>query len=281
MNENIEKEKLVNDLIKDNLKTKINELNIFINGWFANKRYSEYALKKIKNLIEEKDKEYGEYIPSDTSNIGIDEKVDVSYKTKSFDDSGLDKSVYTMFATPKLGVEFLKLTSEEKTKEESEFKDLLHFYLDSFFVFLYSLYDILAQIINLCYSQLNEKEKDVTFLDIKDIFEEKQIDSDLLKKLRDITKDDIFCNIMHYRHCAIHRRRIYIEKRSKLERKSGDNEYISNNIKISFDWLICDDPYELNPKTNKNREIVTYCKKAYYFTTNILNEVFDILKRRQ
>jgi hypothetical protein len=132
-------------------------------------------------------------------------------------------------------------------------EDRLHFYVDAFFAFLYSTFDVLGQVVNQAQG-LGLKEKDASFKNVRNVLQNNA--SALSKKLVRVAKSRNFKKLEAYRNCSTHRRRIYIETTTV----SGTSGYSLTPTVQLPKHLLADDPLALvlKPKVT-NRELLAYC----------------------
>lgn len=144
-------------------------------------------------------------------------------------------------------------------------KDQIHFFVDSFFAFSYSSYDVLAQVINQKL-QLGLNEYQVSIKRIKNHINSTS-NLSLYNKIEDLLKKNHFKNLDKYRNCSTHRRQIYLETKTILV--SGTPGYSSTSLNTtSITRVLCDDPITLTPKITQGRELIAY-------STNMFNKIKD------
>jgi hypothetical protein len=134
--------------------------------------------------------------------------------------------------------------------------DILHFYLDSFFAFLYSAFDVVAQVLNQKL-KLGIDEDKVSFKSVERKLKQDHPGLTTYYCARRILRSRFFKALDKYRNCSTHRRQIYIQ--SKTTHVSGTPGYTTSGELFRIERIICDDPLTLNPTVNKNKELITYC----------------------
>ena len=134
--------------------------------------------------------------------------------------------------------------------------DIFHFYLDSFFAFLYSAFDIIAQVINQKY-RLRLNEDRVSFKSVERNLNQSHQNSAIYNHVRNTLNKRFFKALDKYRNFSTHRRQIYIQNRTT--QVSGTPGYTTSAEITRIERIICDDPLVLVPTVNKNRELITYC----------------------
>ena len=144
--------------------------------------------------------------------------------------------------------------------QDFSISDKLFFYVDSFFAFLYSSFDVISQVINQK-KRIGEDEKEVSFKVIKRRLNQ----TDPLKNLFEIISNKLyFKNLVKYRNCSTHRRQIYIQTIIVKIQETPDYNVTGDITRVRR--ILCDDPLSLNPTIDQNRELITYC-------TEMLNKV--------
>lgn len=136
--------------------------------------------------------------------------------------------------------------------------DSIHFYIDSFFAFLYSSFDVIAQIIN---QKLNMAidEQQVSFKRVKSKLDQNYQGTILQQICFKLLATTFFINLERYRNCSTHRRQIYIE--SKTTTRSGTPGYSVSGPLTIIERLLCDNPLILKPKLSQKKELIIYCSK--------------------
>jgi hypothetical protein len=148
----------------------------------------------------------------------------------------------------------------------------IYFYLDSFWSFLYSCLDVLAQIINIkC--NLKLAENDVTFNKISKLA---SLDPKIAIEIKQINKGTHYKNLKKYRNCSLHRRHIAIKTSTKTDTISAGYASTSSNFS---ERIICDDPYLLKPKFTQKRKIETYCQKAQKYFFEKIVKLVDLVNQ--
>jgi len=141
------------------------------------------------------------------------------------------------------------------TSDDQDFSisDKTQFYVDSFFAFLYSAFDVISQVINQK-NRLGIDEKRVSFNNLRQVLNQ----NDPIKNLFDkISNKNFFKNLEKYRNCSTHRRQIYMITDTKITSETAG--YSTTGEITQVTTVLCDDPYSLSPTINQNREVVKYC----------------------
>jgi len=153
------------------------------------------------------------------------------------------------------------------TEQDFFISEKMQFYVDSFFAFLYSAFDIISHVINQKYRMgLNEKE--VSFDKVKRNLNSNPQGNNIQILFDKASKKKYFKNLDKFRNCSTHRREIYIKTTTETATPGYST---SGNIPI-VRRVLCDDPLSLNPKTKQNRELVDYC-------TDMLDKVKSEISR--
>ena len=137
------------------------------------------------------------------------------------------------------------------------------FYIDSFFAFLYSVFDVIAQVINHKLN-LGINESAVSFKRVKDILNQQHQGTQLQQIINTICNARFFKELEKYRNCSTHRRQIYIQ--STTVQTTETPGYNATKPLPEVVHKLCDDPLTLKPTVARNLELITYC-------TKILNRV--------
>ena len=86
---------------------------------------------------------------------------------------------------------------------------------------------------------------------------------------------EYFKRLYALRNCALHRRSLPME-RHVIQKPHAYMPVDSTEVEESYTWLLADDPYELDPQTKKNREVM----EEFSSTMRWLNsDVVEVLKK--
>lgn len=166
-------------------------------------------------------------------------------------------------------------TATSTAQDTFTITDQVYFYSDTFWTFLYSSLDVLAQVVNQA-KNLEFDEKNVSFDQVNSKLQgNKYKESAVAKKFAECAKSKAFKNLDRYRNCSTHRRQIYIEEEIKKVKRTAGYQSSSTGPVITVVRTLCDDPLVLNPKTSQNRRIPTYMIKT---RDKILQHIEQILK---
>lgn len=165
-----------------------------------------------------------------------------------------------------------EITQETKSTETNlqEIDPEIHFYVDSFFAFLYSCFDVLAQILNQNYEDLRRldfEEKNISFKKILCTIQNQDIMLPIRADLENIVLSNYFKNLAKYRNCSTHRHQIYIKKEQNLIAETAGYSSTTGELPV-VQWIICDDPFVIDLKTNapsikQKRDLYTFSCKMY------------------
>jgi len=133
----------------------------------------------------------------------------------------------------------------------------VHFYCDTFWTFLYSSLDVLAQIVNQVL-RLNLKERAVTFKGVKSKLHSRQNASRIQKRFERCFSSKAFKNLDRYRNCSTHRRQIYMKEETKSEKGTAGYKSSTTGTVVTVVRTLCDNPLVLSPRTSQNRRIPKY-----------------------
>lgn len=152
--------------------------------------------------------------------------------------------------------------------------DKIGFYCDSFWTFLYSSLDVLAQIINQTL-KLNLNEKHVGFKAVENDLIQKHNTSNIQKNFTACKKSNSFKNLDAYRNCSTHRRQIYIKEEIKIVKHTAGYRTTTSGPLESVQRLMCDNPLDLAPRTSQQRKIPDYMEDTM---NKLIKQIEKILK---
>ena len=162
--------------------------------------------------------------------------------------------------------------SDDKTLADDNdlvVRERIHFYLDSFFAFIYSTFDVMSQVVNQKL-QMGLDERQVSIKGLKNRLNQNHNGHDLQDCIDVLCRANYFKNMDKFRNCSTHRRQIYVRCEATLISETPG--YSSTADLTTVKRLICDDPYALSPSTNQNRELIDYCQKMLEWTeTKLIN----------
>jgi len=160
----------------------------------------------------------------------------------------------------------------------SEIDPEIHFYVDSFFAFLYSCFDVLAQILNQYYEELNElnlKERQISFKRILCVIKDNHLNLPVNAEFEKVVLSRYFRNLDKYRNCSTHRHQIYIEReQTTISVTSG---YTFTGELTTIQWVICDDPLKLKPSIKQRRDLYNYSKRMYDDIKGKIENIINLL----
>lgn len=149
--------------------------------------------------------------------------------------------------------------AETATDQAFSAEEKVYFYSDSFWAFLCAALDVLAQIINQTNS-LGFDERTPSFKTVLERLSRSAPNSPLTRILTRIRDSNYYKSLDKYRNCGLHRRHIFVERREQTA--TVPPGYTPTLPVRTTEWILCDDPYTLNPRTRQNREIVDFCQKC-------------------
>jgi hypothetical protein len=152
--------------------------------------------------------------------------------------------------------------------------EIIHFYLDSFFAFLYSAFDVMGQIVNQKLN-LSIPEDKVSFKKVNQILDQNHAGIRIQQLFGTILNSRFFKELEKYRNCSTHRRQIYIQSRTTLI--SGTPGYTTSGDLTRIERIICDDPLTLIPTVIKNKELIGHCLNMLIKAKEILIKISKAL----
>lgn len=150
--------------------------------------------------------------------------------------------------------------------------DRIHFYVDSFFAFLYSVFDVFSHVVNHKY-KLKLDEKNVSFNRIKSKLNERHQDTDIKIEYDKISRKPFFIKLDKYRNCSTHRRQIFIETLTR----SVTRGYTTSGDITEVYRVLCDDPLTLNPKTKKGIVLEKCCQDMMERVKSAIIKISEII----
>jgi len=192
----------------------------------------------------------------------------------------------TRFALENLrGLEHIEETAQAKGGTTSltaqsllTIEDKVNFYCECFWHFLRSSLDILAQLINELRS-LHISERRVDFKQVAEELKRTAQGTLLEKAVNNCRKGDAFKNLEEYRHCSMHRRRVFIETRTHTMSTTGTRDYYSyaGTSVTTVERYLCRNPWDLHPKVDDKRPVVGYCEYLLQAMERRMNTIINRL----
>lgn len=203
-------------------------------------------------------------------NIAENETTRVSQRISLYLTGVVAKVEHANYALSKLKELSVQSDASTTTHDDTfSVSERLHFYIDSFFAFLYSSFDVIAQVINQKL-HLGIDEKQVSIKRVKNNIDINHSGIPLQGILNRLFRSNAFKNLDKYRNCSTHRRQIYIyTKTVVIEETPG---YTTTGDLTTVKRLLCDDPLTLRPTVNQERELIKYCE-------NMSTRVYEELER--
>lgn len=181
-----------------------------------------------------------------------------------------------------------KITQEIKINSTyiSEIDPEVHFYVDSFFAFLYSCLDVLAQILSQHYEDLNKlnlDERQISFRQVLNEINKNRLRLPIDNELKNIMLSRYFINLDKYRNCSTHRHQIYIKKEQKTTAETaGYTNTTSTGELPTIQWIICDDPFKFDleskkPPIKQKRDLYDYSNRMYENIKRKIDNIINLL----
>lgn len=146
----------------------------------------------------------------------------------------------------------------------------LEFYVTCFWAFSYSVFDILAQVINAVERAIADESK-VSFLGSKSDF------SDAMKnEIERISRREYFKRLRRYRQCCLHRRTVGIMRTVTTKSISLAYAASTTTTETLTIALLCDSTEDMKPKYTLKRDLLKECERI---RTEIENDVRSVLQR--
>jgi len=197
-----------------------------------------------------------EKIDAMSKRLSQDERRHISNRIRLYSEgvkAKIKNAEYALVKIKELSPQSNNITSSDS--QDFCVKDKIHFYVDSFFAFLYSVFDVVSHVTNHKY-RLRQKEKNVSFDKIKKKLNQNHAGEDIQQIYDGLARKPFFIQLDKYRNCSTHRRQIFIETLTR----SVTPGYTTSGEILEVYRLLCDDPLSLNPKTKKGRTLVDYCQ---------------------
>lgn len=161
----------------------------------------------------------------------------------------------------------------------------LGFYANGFWAFAYSLFDILANVINVVHPMSVDESK-VSFVqavkDYKDLTAKyrstrKQLPAPLVNRLQAVIRSGTFQRLEKYRQCCLHRREVCLGQGTTPQIVSSPYVGTTAINEPETVLLICDDPQAMRPQFSRQRQLLDECEAVGKFVKNELISILGIL----
>lgn len=165
--------------------------------------------------------------------------------------------------------------SDNATSSDSQdfmVSDKIHFYVDSFFAFLYSVFDVFSHVVNHKY-KLKLSEEKVSFNSVKNKLNAHHQGIAVQTKYDKLSRKPFFIQLDKYRNCSTHRRQIFIFTTAM----SVTPGYTTSGDMTGIIRLLCDDPLTLNPKTKKGIVLEQCCHRMMKCVKSNIIEISEII----
>jgi hypothetical protein len=166
-------------------------------------------------------------------------------------------------------------TVTSTNQDEPSIQCRVEFYCDSFWAFLYSCLDVMAQVLNQS-MKLSCDEKLVSFKSVKKHLENHQNGTAAYKAVDECSKCRAFKNLDRYRNCSTHRRQIYVKEEVKLVRHPAGYQTITTGDNITVERILCDNPLDVTPKTAQQRKIPLYLQTTRNQIFAHIEKILDV-----
>lgn len=159
------------------------------------------------------------------------------------------------------------------------------FYANAFWAFAYSLFDILANVINVVHP-VSQSESKVSFAqaakDYKDLTtvhrgSRKQLPPLLVKRLQTVVGNSTFKRLSVYRQCCLHRREVCLGQGTTPQIVSEPYVGTTAIDEPEIVLLVCDNPDVLDPKFSSQRQLLDECEVVGKFVKTELVTILDML----
>lgn len=181
----------------------------------------------------------------------------------------LKNAEYALIKIKELSPQSDNITSSDS--QDFCVKDKIHFYVDSFFAFLYSIFDVVSHVINHKY-RLRLKEKNVSVDKVKKKLNQHHRGKDIQQIYDGLPRKPFFIQLDKYRNCSTHRRQIFLETLTR----SVTPGYTTSGDVTEVYRLLCDDPLSFKPTTKKQIVLEKYCSDTM---ERIKSTIIEILEK--
>lgn len=163
----------------------------------------------------------------------------------------------------------IDLATQPTTEDHSPFESQQEkraFYSDCFWSFSYSVFDILANIMNTVHREVKD-EAWVSFAYAANGYNSipnrvrgtSDLPVDVRKTVAAITKRQYFKRLAGYRRCSLHRRAVCARESLTQVSLSAPYQHTTDPNESKMVVLICDDPEDMAPKFSKQRLLEDEC----------------------
>ncbi|MBM3157038.1 MAG: hypothetical protein FJ004_07105 [Chloroflexi bacterium] len=172
--------------------------------------------------------------------------------------------------------ELLNYPDDSRRPQDGDYivEDLIHFYVDAYFAFLYSNFDIISQVVSQK-MQLPILEDKVKFYSVNKELCDNHLGTPIQLLYQRLTKSTNFQNLRNYRNCSTHRRRIMMKQDAHNTSVTAEYSQTAPTSRV-LRWL-CDNPLDLNPNTKQNRELEKYTSKMLIWVKSQISQIANTL----
>lgn len=168
----------------------------------------------------------------------------------------------------------IESSTDSTLPEPFSIQEKTHFYVDSFFAFLYSAFDVVSHVVNAKY-KLGMSERKTSFDSVNRELSKNKNGTAIQLLYGKISRKQYFLALDKYRNCSTHRRQIYIKTiRTTVTTTPG---YDASTTMQGTQNILCDNPLSLKPKISKNRELIFYCGEMLRSVMDEVENIFSSL----
>lgn len=170
----------------------------------------------------------------------------------------------------------------ESTGDSLSRQEKRDFYSSSLWAFAYSLFDILAHVVNVVYPIVSDESK-VSFFGAVNGYNRlsakvrtsESLPSKLTARLRKITNRQYFKRLRSYRQCCLHRRAVCVEETVTTTTVSLPYADTTSRQASCVNTVLCDDPNDMKPRFTKMRDLQRECETI---RNTVREDVADALR---
>lgn len=164
------------------------------------------------------------------------------------------------------------------TPEVLSNEEQAEFYNDCLWTFLFSAFDILGQVLNQTYN-LGFDEREVNLVSVAQALSVK-IGDPVAGQVEQLLRSNTFKTVKKYRHCSVHRRQIALTHvMAKITEAYSFSTVDVTGPSKTRQRLLCDDPYTIDPKFKKHRDLVDFAEAHIARTEKKISKILDCLLR--
>lgn len=149
-------------------------------------------------------------------------------------------------------------TDRESTQSELSSDEVMRYRCAVFWAMSYSVFDIIANAANVVHEVVGD-ERGVSFKLVKN--PDWHCAPALVAEATRVRSRAYFKRLDALRNCVLHRRTVYVERHDIVVNEAYLPFDSTDPTRTRTEWLLCDDPYEIPPSTNKRIELLKDCRK--------------------